>query len=70
MLSVSGRNRCRRSKVMADSNYQLLNGQGFGKGWALVGDAYGFVDPMLSPGIFMSLGSAFLLKSIELSRVK
>ena len=30
-------------------------------GWVLVGDAFGFVDPMLSPGVFLVLRSAVLV---------
>jgi flavin-dependent dehydrogenase len=33
----------------------------YGPGWALVGDAFGFVDPMLSPGVFLALRSSELL---------
>ncbi len=51
----------RASEVMTYSNYQLLSKRGYGKGWILLGDAFGFVDPMLSPGVFMSLESARLL---------
>ncbi len=48
----------RVTEVMTYTNYQLLSERGAGPGWALVGDAFGFVDPMLSPGLFMSLQSA------------
>ena len=51
----------RQSGVKTYSNYQLISQQAHGKGWALVGDALGFVDPMLSPGVFMALESADLL---------
>ncbi len=61
VLSQSGRNRKRVSDVMAYSNYQLVSQQAYGKGWVLLGDAFGFVDPMLSPGVFMALESADLL---------
>ncbi|MFK7859945.1 MAG: NAD(P)/FAD-dependent oxidoreductase [Granulosicoccus sp.] len=56
---VSGGRRV--SPVRTYSNYQLLHQRGFGPGWAMVGDAFGFVDPMLSPGVFMALESASLL---------
>lgn len=48
----------RVTDVMTYTNYQLLTERGSGPGWALVGDAFGFVDPMLSPGLFTSLHSA------------
>lgn len=51
----------RVSDVQTYSNYQLISQQAHGKGWILVGDALGFVDPMLSPGVFMALESASLL---------
>lgn len=51
--------RARRvSPVMTYTNYQLLSERGHGPGWVLLGDAFGFVDPMLSPGLFMSLEGA------------
>ena len=51
--------RARRiTPVMTYSNYQLLTDRGHGPGWVLCGDAFGFVDPMLSPGLFMSLVGA------------
>ena len=43
------------------SNYQLISRRGHGPGWVAVGDAFGFVDPMLSPGVFLSLRSAELV---------
>ena len=48
---------------MTYSNYQLLADRGHGPGWVLCGDAFGFVDPMLSPGLFMSLVGAQQLDS-------
>ncbi len=68
VLSYSGRNRQRKTKVMSYSNYQLLSERGFGRGWVLLGDAYGFVDPMLSPGLFMALESAALLDKYVFSK--
>jgi flavin-dependent dehydrogenase len=54
--------------VRSYSNYQLLSNQGYGKGWVLIGDAFGFVDPMLSPGIHMSIESAALLEKHVLGK--
>ncbi|MBX2847508.1 MAG: NAD(P)/FAD-dependent oxidoreductase [Acidiferrobacterales bacterium] len=51
----------RLSEVKTYSNYQLFSEKAHGKGWILLGDALGFVDPMLSPGVFMALESASLL---------
>ena len=46
---------------MAYTNYQLISERGHGPGWVAVGDAHGFVDPMLSPGLFMAMHMADLL---------
>lgn len=62
VLRKNGLARTRCSEVMSYSNYQLVTKKGYGKGWALLGDAYGFVDPMLSPGVFMAMESAALLE--------
>ena len=47
--------------VATYANYQLISQRGFGPGWVMVGDAFGFVDPMLSPGVFLALRSAELV---------
>lgn len=58
LLKDRATNARRVTDVMTYTNYQLLSEAGSGPGWALVGDAFGFVDPMLSPGLFTSLHSA------------
>lgn len=60
-LAAAGRNRKRITDVAAYSNYQLISDRGYGPGWVMTGDAFGFVDPMLSPGMFLALHSAELL---------
>ena len=47
--------------VATYANYQLVSHRGVGPGWVMVGDAFGFVDPMLSPGVFLALRSAELV---------
>jgi flavin-dependent dehydrogenase len=47
--------------VATYANYQLISRRGVGPGWVMVGDAFGFVDPMLSPGVFLALRSAELV---------
>jgi flavin-dependent dehydrogenase len=47
--------------VATYANYQLISQRGFGPGWVMAGDAFGFVDPMLSPGVFVALRSAELI---------
>lgn len=51
----------RVTPVATYTNYQLISRRGGGPGWVAVGDALGFVDPMLSPGVFLSLRSAELV---------
>jgi flavin-dependent dehydrogenase len=51
----------RVTSVATYSNYQLISRRGYGPGWVMVGDAFGFVDPMLSPGVFLALRSAELV---------
>ena len=64
LLRKSGQNRRRVSDVKSYSNYQLISERGFGNGWVLLGDSFGFVDPMLSPGVFMGMESAVLLDKV------
>jgi flavin-dependent dehydrogenase len=51
----------RVTDVATYANYQLISERGHGRGWVMLGDAFGFVDPMLSPGVFLALRSAELL---------
>jgi flavin-dependent dehydrogenase len=51
--------RARRvSPVAVYRNYQRIGTRAFGPGWAAVGDAFGFVDPMLSSGLFLAMEAA------------
>jgi flavin-dependent dehydrogenase len=63
LLAEKAKRARRITPVMTYSNYQLLADRGHGPGWVLCGDAFGFVDPMLSPGLFMSLVGAQQLDS-------
>lgn len=47
-------------KVARYANYQLITGTAAGKNWVLAGDAFGFVDPVFSSGVFLAMKSAFL----------
>jgi flavin-dependent dehydrogenase len=51
----------RVSSVATYANYQLVAQRGVGPGWVMAGDTFGFVDPMLSPGVFLALRSAELI---------
>ncbi len=48
----------RVSPVMKYDNYQLTTLRGVGDGWALVGDAFGFVDPIFSSGLLLAMDGA------------
>lgn len=61
LLKDAGENRRRVTEVMTYTNYQLISDRGHGPGWVAAGDSFGFVDPMLSPGLFMAMLSADLL---------
>jgi flavin-dependent dehydrogenase len=61
LLAAAGPDRRRLTEVVTYTNYQLVSARGFGPGWAMSGDAFGFVDPMLSPGMHLALHSAQLL---------
>ncbi|MDB6078913.1 MAG: hypothetical protein JWO82_2660 [Akkermansiaceae bacterium] len=61
MLKEHAEGARRITPVMTYTNYQLISERGHGPGWAACGDAFGFVDPMLSPGLFMALESARLM---------
>ena len=51
-------NRKRITDVSAYTNYQLISHQGHGPNWTALGDAFGFADPMLSPGLCLAMTSA------------
>ena len=61
ILKKAGEGRKRVSEVMAYTNYQLISERAHGPGWIAVGDSFGFVDPMLSPGLFMAMHMAEIL---------
>jgi hypothetical protein len=48
----------RLTPVVKYNNYQLRSARGVGPGWALVGDSFGFVDPVFSSGLLIGLQSA------------
>ena len=56
-----GANVRRLTPVMKYTNYQLASTRGVGDGWALVGDAFGFIDPIFSSGLLIALDAATVL---------
>ncbi|HTQ50021.1 MAG TPA: tryptophan 7-halogenase [Candidatus Acidoferrales bacterium] len=61
LLAAAGKNRRRLTEIATYTNYQLVAECGHGPNWVMTGDAFGFVDPMLSPGMHLALYSAELL---------
>jgi len=43
------------SEVFSTANYSYRAGVGYGEGFLMIGDAYGFVDPMFSTGVLMAM---------------
>ncbi len=64
VLAPLAKNRQRVSDVFSYTNYQLLSDRAHGPGWVSMGDAFGFVDPMLSPGVFLALEAAESLSTL------
>ena len=56
----------RLTPVVKYQNYQLISEKMYGPGWVAVGDAAGFIDPIFSTGLYLSMKGAFeLIKAIE-----
>jgi flavin-dependent dehydrogenase len=51
----------RTTPVVKYTNYQLRSTRGVGPNWAMVGDAFGFVDPVFSSGLLIGMQSAEML---------
>lgn len=47
----------RLTGVTKYTNYQLISDQMIGPGWAMVGDASGFLDPIFSTGLYLAMKS-------------
>ncbi len=63
-LGRTGAKRKRLTDVPAYTNYQLITTRGHGRGWVAAGDAFGFVDPMLSPGMWVAMHSGEMLAEL------
>jgi flavin-dependent dehydrogenase len=48
----------RITPVVKYNNYQLRSTRGVGPGWAMVGDSFGFVDPVFSSGLLIGMQGA------------
>lgn len=51
----------RISPIIKYTNYQMRSLRGVGDGWATVGDAFGFIDPVFSSGLLIGLQGALEL---------
>ena len=61
----------RITRVLKYTNYQLVTERGVGNGWALLGDAFGFVDPVFSSGLYIAMdGARHLVRAIEVGTAK
>ena len=61
LLSDWGVTAKRISPVVRYTNYQLRATRGTGPNWALLGDAFGFIDPVFSSGLLIALDGAWEL---------
>ncbi len=57
-LAPHARGATRVTDAFSYTNYQLVSDRAQGPGWASIGDSFGFVDPMLSPGVFLAMEAA------------
>jgi flavin-dependent dehydrogenase len=46
--------------ALATGNFSYQSEQMYGDGWLLIGDAYAFIDPVFSSGVFLGMNSAEL----------
>jgi flavin-dependent dehydrogenase len=53
-------NATRATDFFTTKDFSYYSRQGAGKGWVLVGDAFGFIDPVYSSGVFLALKSGEL----------
>ena len=51
----------RVTPVIKYTNYQMRSKRGVGDGWATVGDAFGFIDPVFSSGLLIGMEGALVL---------
>jgi len=50
--------------VAATGNYSYLSRDNIGDGFALIGDAYAFIDPVFSSGVYLAMSSASQLVDV------
>lgn len=52
------------SEVRATGNYSYTSERMTGKGWLMVGDAFAFIDPVFSSGVYLAMNSARLAAEV------
>jgi len=57
----------RVTPIVKYTNYQMRSRRGVGDGWATVGDAFGFVDPVFSSGLLIGMQGALELSKALLA---
>lgn len=56
----------RITPVVKFNNWQNINERFYGKNWICIGDAAGFIDPVFSTGLYLSMKSAFRVADVLL----
>ncbi len=54
----------RITPVVKFNNWQNINERFYGKNWVCIGDAAGFIDPVFSTGLYLSMKSAFRVADV------
>lgn len=54
----------RLTPVVKFNNWQNINDRFYGKNWICVGDSAGFIDPVFSTGLYLSMKSAFRVADV------
>lgn len=57
-LREVSRDSTRIEPIYRFDNYQLITENLYGENWVLLGDTAGFIDPIFSTGLYLSMGSA------------
>lgn len=60
----------RTGKDATFQDYHYTSKQMVGEGWAMVGDAFGFVDPIFSAGLYIAQASAIMLADTIIEAAK
>lgn len=58
-----------RMRMMVNGNYSYEVQNHYGTNYAMIGDARGFVDPIFSSGVFLSMKTAFLVSDAVRQRL-